>query len=75
MNRFVSYSYKDNIARTYYGTINISYESAYSYLSIRSSYKQTVINETKKLRNLLKKLRKKPIINILFLYTKYFKLR
>ena len=28
MNRFVPYSYKDNIARTYYGTVNISYEPA-----------------------------------------------
>ena len=30
MNRFVPYSYEDNIARTYYGTVNISYESALS---------------------------------------------
>ena len=29
MNRFKPYSYKDNILRTYYGTVNISYESAF----------------------------------------------
>ena len=28
MNRFVPYSYEDNIVRTYYGTVKISYESA-----------------------------------------------
>ena len=31
MNRFVPYSYKDNIARTYYGTVNFSYEPAFTW--------------------------------------------
>ena len=40
MNRFVPYSYKDNIARTYYGTVNISYEPALTLFMGKMQYQQ-----------------------------------